>query len=363
MRKWIAWMLLMALLSGGALAENLTKQSVIDSLGVCSVDAYAGKRVEYFDYVMDYEVAQSVNSGKGLLTWDVVWDVKGEGEISPAQVGNCFPVQGMIAGVDYDLDGDGQDEWIVLHNSGESERALWLRIYECDGEYLTLAKEACLSEWFTVYPLYQTTFLARVKGEARLVFQNGIYVDGPGMNVYVLKYKDGEISLDRHAGWFRDETGALHIEQTDAEGSEEENVYSEAELQTGVKSLNRILAGMGFDWEDFPFCGSPDFMRRALSMPEQKVLHVFDFRGQRDDQGRPVARLQFTAPGNLAVTTGSVNLRLQPGLDGEKWTAVSAGMYLLYRGEQHTDERGVVWYGVEHEGQPCWVSSKYASLR
>lgn len=62
------------------------------------------------------------------------------------------------------------------------------------------------------------------------------------------------------------------------------------------------------------------------------------------------------------VTTGNVNLRSGPGLKYDVVTSVSSGKHLDYLGDSSVDDRGIVWYLVEHNGMSCWISSVYSEL-
>ena len=62
------------------------------------------------------------------------------------------------------------------------------------------------------------------------------------------------------------------------------------------------------------------------------------------------------------AVSGDVNVRSGPGLDYAILNTMYAGETALYLGSTGVDERGVLWYRVEYEGQPGWVSSVYAAL-
>lgn len=63
------------------------------------------------------------------------------------------------------------------------------------------------------------------------------------------------------------------------------------------------------------------------------------------------------------VTTGKVNLRDEPSLDGEVIGTVTKGTHLVYSAWRSTDDRGVEWYRVEYEGGTAWISSRYSKLK
>lgn len=63
-----------------------------------------------------------------------------------------------------------------------------------------------------------------------------------------------------------------------------------------------------------------------------------------------------------ATTTGDVNLRDEPSLDGDVIISIPEGTRLEYLGKVSTDERGVDWYKVSYKGHKGWASSKYTRL-
>ena len=65
----------------------------------------------------------------------------------------------------------------------------------------------------------------------------------------------------------------------------------------------------------------------------------------------------------VEFTGDQVNVRNQPGLDGEIVDVLPRGTAALYLNACEVDERGVAWYSIRTNGGPCWVSSKYAKIR
>jgi len=59
---------------------------------------------------------------------------------------------------------------------------------------------------------------------------------------------------------------------------------------------------------------------------------------------------------------GDVYLRTSPSLNGGKLTAMKEGQTASYMNGSSLDERGVVWYKVNFNGQTGWVSSRYSEL-
>lgn len=60
------------------------------------------------------------------------------------------------------------------------------------------------------------------------------------------------------------------------------------------------------------------------------------------------------------VVTGDANVRTNPSLNGYRLGSVVQGTWLNYRDVYSIDERGVMWYGVDFNGEAAWVSSRYS---
>ncbi len=77
-----------------------------------------------------------------------------------------------------------------------------------------------------------------------------------------------------------------------------------------------------------------------------------------------ILALMLLCGGALAEVeaTGNVNLRQGPGKEYGIVATVQKGCVLTDLDCVTTDERGVDWYWVEYNGEPCWISSKYAEF-
>ena len=74
--------------------------------------------------------------------------------------------------------------------------------------------------------------------------------------------------------------------------------------------------------------------------------------------GGPTA---FDAPSS-AYATGDVFMREGPGRSYAKVGLIPSGTRVDYLNQSQADERGVLWYYVDHNGTIGWASSKYVSL-
>ena len=68
------------------------------------------------------------------------------------------------------------------------------------------------------------------------------------------------------------------------------------------------------------------------------------------------------AAGYVQATGGDVYLRTSPNLNGGKLNAMQENETASYLNGSAVDERGVLWYYVNFEGEAGWVSSRYSQL-
>ena len=110
------------------------------------------------------------------------------------------------------------------------------------------------------------------------------------------------------------------------------------------------------DWEPLCLAGSCD------ALPGLLELSGMGAGGSAELESiAPVAGVD--AGDGSVVTTGNVNIRSTPGLDGDAQGTARAGATLDYLGETSVDERGVAWYKIRFNGIEGWISSKYAELK
>jgi len=68
------------------------------------------------------------------------------------------------------------------------------------------------------------------------------------------------------------------------------------------------------------------------------------------------------AAGYVQATGGDVYLRTSPDLNGGKLDAMQEGQTAAYLNGSAIDDRGVLWYYVNFNGDAGWVSSRYSEL-
>lgn len=64
----------------------------------------------------------------------------------------------------------------------------------------------------------------------------------------------------------------------------------------------------------------------------------------------------------VEATGGKSNLRKGPGLNYDDLDVIQKGETAKYLGRYQRDERGVLWYYVNFDGQTGWLSSRYTAL-
>lgn len=144
--------------------------------------------------------------------------------------------------------------------------------------------------------------------------------------------------------------------------------------ESGSQRLFENLVWSGYEMPDFAALG---FAANEVSAAKPYKLEVSSDMG---DIAYNIMQARYSIGFNImsyvdnvflsskgleqtVVTTGSVNLRDDSSLQGEKLAAVPLGTVLKYMGETVFDNRGVAWYRVEYEGNEwAWVSSRYSRL-
>lgn len=368
MKKLFCLALALMLLTCGALAE--TREEILEALGICTIDAYEGKINPNED--CPYVIHEWMDSDSGLLTWDIPWDNDNDGEADYSFGSHWFRPAGAIADVECDLDHDGADERIVLFNRYEMiddypRNMLMLRIYEQDASGLRMADEVLLSREFDDYNCYINVLIDQPQRSPRLIVQCITRVDGYTNKIREILYDGSSIYAGNGCGWLAADCIRQWDYYPESEPAGEEfnwdcddsvlyDYGSDEEFDATVRDFDARFVRLGLGWTEGAYRGSI----RAIQSDNALQLAEFDIRGQLDDEGRIVARLQFMAPGRCLRTTGSVNLRSEPNLNGEIITSVETDIRLLRTGKESVDERGVTWYEVSHNGTNCWVSSRYS---
>ena len=84
---------------------------------------------------------------------------------------------------------------------------------------------------------------------------------------------------------------------------------------------------------------------------------VYGDPGSASSGSLPILSLSY-----VQAEGGDVNIRSTPSLTGRDLGTMYEGETATYLGQSSTDDRGVVWYYVNHDGTVGWVSSRYSKL-
>ena len=399
MVRKFGWLCLTALALCLALgcASAQTRQAVCEELGACDYADFADWEVE--TWVNGEEkpcgpLPEAFDSKTGMTLWQLpMGEYRGGSYVARDLLQGWFASEGMLSQANFDLDGDGQDEWLVLHvrssepdEYGDSYHELYLRIYEVTGEELELAEEICMDRSLD-YLERMCIDVLRVEGQTLLAYQALNRVDSPWANLWLLAYADGKLSV--RAGFERDSTGdgydglCVHGSDTDAHEFADFD-FSAPHGEDGGSAVADEVA----DWEHYRehYREALDALPAAAELLEKVfqpmggtsiladdprhyelagvALTLLDMDAQAVAPGdEPVVAIRFRGAEAAVRTTASVNLRSEPSLDGAKLGAVPEGTWLPGLGEIRTDDRGVDWYKVSFEGADAWISSRYSERR
>lgn len=404
LRIAVSALLALALLAGCALAQ--TAEDVRAELGSCSVADYEGKTHHTYlaDGAIPYEVAEYVKDA--MLVWEIGWEYPAGGALD--SYAQCwFPSRGIVADARYDMDGDGADEWLVLFTRDRVHEylgvmaELWLSIYECSGDDLELSDSICLSDQWDYYSDFTRIFLMeRSDGTPVLVHQDYHGVDDHDMVIWQLAYDGEEFSIHNGLEFNPWEGGygpvILMGEGTSMDALLNISGFYPGDLKGDIYTcyddtsfklvlqdsnffdlkvnqdklgdddmravLREFAAEMDLQIDDVDWDDAVCFYMtaHAASAKETILLQADSFT--LDDSGHYVFRIERRLSGNTATTTGDVNLRSTPGLDGEAIGMIPANTTVAYLGEESVDERGVAWYRVRFGELEGWASSKFAQL-
>lgn len=312
---------------------------------------------------------------------------------------------GIVAQYDCDLDADGDEEWLTLTqewflDDDEPTCCLLLTVYEYDGSRLKSADSMHIAS----YAAYGGNILDRQRvfavgwrgAPALFVFQKEYRpAYGPLIALGAVTYTGGNLRKEgASAALLNPNFGAELIGKL-AVVDRSEDSWREYNLAAFLD-----LCGADEDagaWSGDPGAHLPEILRAmfgyfglepdiaAGEITPRSAYYLFDLRenpGERTllDYGRSAYTVEagddgepryadsgwyFSSmlPERFTVTTGSVNLRATPGLDGDVADTLEAGAWLEYLGQTSADDRGVDWYAVRFKGADLWISSRYSDIQ
>lgn len=257
-----------------------------------------------------------------------------------------------------DLDDDGFDEQFQIQSEINGDQIIY-RLNVLIGD----ENGASIS----MFPVYESApFLQR---EIRLYNVNGnLYMeaseslDGTSVNFMLFSFDNGILTLEKHLRDPGYSDGMAIVDEISGE-----YIY-ETEENGGYAGMISALE-MAFAEYDLQFREREGEYSVTAVLPEDEQIGVLKFapgegvssvRAEEESQEKPQEEMQNA--GGSFITTGNVNMRDMPNLDGKVITSIKKGNGGEYLGENAVDNRGVTWYYVRYKEKTGWVSSKYARI-
>lgn len=366
------------------------------------------------EYVLGSEMAQD-----GALQDCVVHlrpDVNSGG--SDGYFENWVTDEGTLCDAMIDLDGDGQEEYLIYEALIDGEEGSGaIAVYEArDGAY----EEADRIEGVgTLMPMgtCEIRLVNAASGIQIAVAHYGMYdgaasyfdatiysYDGTSLRPrlcaevgdslyvqsWVLKEPEGDIQLSalqeavQDYSWEGDSFGLRQLGLTAGENiliySPDDADYGYGHDQAGFDMLAGALAPHNLDLRWTIAGGEYDYIEEIELSGGEIFLRVEDGYQTTDDTRLVLRTTLDHRPGSLsseggefdigdwnggssgARATGDVNVRSGPGLDYDSVTVLNRGETVEYLGEESVDDRGVAWYHIRYYGTDGWASSKYVVL-
>ena len=127
MKKFASLLLALLLLGSTALAQ--TAEEVYSALGSWDIDVYESMTWQhpYDREAHPYLVADSIDEETGLIAWTFEAEAAEYDGASLYQY-PWLPQRGLAGEVVIDLDGDGEDEWLVLSTRSSDLYDSWARV-------------------------------------------------------------------------------------------------------------------------------------------------------------------------------------------------------------------------------------------
>lgn len=374
-KKFICLFLAFLLLTGAAAyADSLTRADVRTEKGAWNSAAYENVVPDWLG--RPYDLTERFLA-EGRLS---VWELPSEQDEHGWHELYSMPYlrsTGIAAEAVIDFDQDGADEWITVEtrpSEGESyagRPVLWVCVYEMDGEAVSLADEWLISD----SPLDSVgdgmhLFFSETDGVTALISINAYAVDGRWHEVWRIVYDGAQLNLTDGTAVSFDEAGGANVctffpgsADTTAELSpwisdlQTSQQFASGEDDGFINALSIAVAPMalGVEYEDRNVYN----FRLAPAVPGIRTLMSVDCHAY-DESGKGVVRIERSIPS--VRTAGTVNLRNQPSLSGTIVGGAQEGEWFTWLGEQSIDDRGVVWYLVQHKGGEAWISSRFSVL-
>ncbi len=391
----------MMITAGTDQAEVLEEVSKEQTAGISKKEIQAQLGIFNYDELTNVRKVETSKDGD-YQSFDVHFESDVYYGGSDGYVDEWLTSDGIVAEIEIDMDGDGQDEYVVLY-----VKAVWeygyrydeFRIAICEAENGKYVKTADFECGFSMYGFGSTRCIELVSCDdgVRIISNSTDVFSYDGQKAYVeliagLTTNEFNDEYDYVYGYSYALKGKFAAEMfKDLSYACGESMYNRSRLERLV-SLNEnnffstksgdIEKGIRFIEE----CGLSaeiidDYVRIKDGMlfaesSERRAnggwYNQMCFYTSLDHRSgtavsspdRDVAADTHGSATGTVYIHGSSNLRSGPGLGYGTVSSVAEGKTLTWLGEVSVDDRGVMWYKVlRNNGEAAWISSRYSELR
>ena len=273
--------------------------------------------------------------------------------------------------VQYDLDGDGNPETLVLYRAwgwdlfGNEGVSVRLAAYAADGSQIA---DGWVYGYDEVDFCVPTITLRLFSLGGGVLYAEGRWSHEGIETMYeVVEAKDGGLTqrlFYRDPGY----SDGIGLENIMPEPGQYYDVvfYDEMSMDyaTLIAPLNGLFADYGLTYVVRDTSAEADLSPAQLICDVDVMALPWEGAASLEASfasAEAGAAAHSAAPA-YAYTTGDVNLRSGPGLGYDSVGVIPAGTSVEYLGEVSTDERGVEWYHISSSGKTGWGSSKYVAI-
>ena len=366
-RLFTLFLSLFLMLGGFALAEIplVMKMPIYSEYGVSS-PCFSSHMEDVPTTAQPVISLQAVDAGKNLVSMS---SADGAIDFTP----------GILAQADWDVDGDGVEEWIVLRHTTEEYEDVQLDLYaQQDSALILLQSEAITSFGLVPWAHQHNFFLYMLDGQACLLSYDSGNLNGPACFCDVFSVDKSGIRLQSrlYAGADGDSDKFMIYTDGTSEANysytwtDEDNPFVAEREAASAAFCNRYgLWIASIEDGDAPFEAPLNIdallERKSASGPYTMMPREIVQTLLLVSYSEETRATSFALPmrGQFLVATGDVNLRVSPGMDGEIAGSLKKETWLRFMGQIHTDDRGVDWYAVLYDGDSLWISSRYSEMR
>ena len=264
-----------------------------------------------------------------------------------------------------DLDGDAQDELVVLYKVFDEIGPDRVEIYHM---------AICIFEDDNV--LSAAYELPRTDVEQD--FKAYLVPNGVRQRLFIASGDDNIYSADFCLiGYWDEQMGEIvHLSRTNNIGVEIMNLYTFPDDETvqlayvdtyendnGI-TQSRYISELENAFAKFGIVFQTSGERNAEAVLPDDTL-VFSYSNANDVQTNDSDIIDddnATIAYGYVYTIGNVNMRTEPDLDASIMHTIPKDTRVEYTGSDAVDERGVRWFCVYHDGKTGWISSRYSTF-